>query len=111
VRFSPGSSSPAPPDTDRGQPGNGTNVGQAREFQGTGGIDLHHHVSTAVTSADGWDLYAHGPITHGMPAYSSSQNGAWRRAKLMIANAESSIRNRRFCSKSRIVSAISTWES
>jgi hypothetical protein len=39
----------------------------------------------------------------------SSQNGAWRRTKLMIANAKSSIRKRRFCSKLRIVSAISTW--
>jgi hypothetical protein len=39
----------------------------------------------------------------------SSQNGAWRRTKLTIANAKSSIRKRRFCSKLRIVSAISTW--
>ena len=39
----------------------------------------------------------------------SSQNGAWRRTKLMIANAKSSIRKTRFCSKLRIVSAISTW--
>src|SRR5258707_15585015 len=39
----------------------------------------------------------------------SSQNGAWRRTKLMIANAKSAIRKGRFCSKLRIVSAISTW--
>jgi hypothetical protein len=45
-----------------------------------------------------------------MPGFSSSsQNGAWRRTKLIIASEKSSTRNRRFCSKSRIVSAISIW--
>ena len=31
-----------------------------------------------------------------MSPFKQSQNGAWRRTKLMIANAKSSIRNRRF---------------